>query len=42
VDGSSNGFNYIVSRFRPEAIAANVELQKGERPEPAELAENIL
>jgi PhoH-like ATPase len=42
VDGSSNGFNYIVSRFRTEAIAAHVELQKGERSELAELAANIL
>jgi PhoH-like ATPase len=42
VDGSSNGFNYVVSRFRPEAVAAHVELQKGERSELAELAANIL
>ena len=42
VDGSSNGFNYIVSKFRPEAVAAHVELQKGERSELAELAANIL
>ncbi len=42
VDSASNGFNYIVSRFRPHAIAAHVELQKGERSELAELAANIL
>ena len=42
VDSSSNGFNYIVSRFREQAIAAHVELQKGERSELAELAANIL
>jgi PhoH-like ATPase len=42
VDSSSNGFNYIVSRFRPHAIAAHIELQKGERSELAELAANIL
>ncbi|MSU56990.1 MAG: PhoH family protein [Pedosphaera sp.] len=42
VDGSSNGFNYVVSRFRTEAIAAHIELQKGERSELAELAANIL
>jgi PhoH-like ATPase len=42
VDSSSNGFNYIVSRFRPHGIAAHVELQKGERSELAELAANIL
>jgi PhoH-like ATPase len=42
VDSSSNGFNYIVSRFRTEPIAAHIELQKGERSELAELAANIL
>ena len=42
VDSSSNGFNYIVSRFREQAIAAHIELQKGERSELAELAANLL
>jgi PhoH-like ATPase len=42
VDSSSNGFNYIVSRFRRESVAAHIELQKGERSELAELAANIL
>jgi PhoH-like ATPase len=42
VDSSSNGFNYIVSRFRSEAVSAHIELQKGERSELAELAANIL
>jgi PhoH-like ATPase len=42
VDSSSNGFNYLVSRFRAEPIAAHIELQKGERSELAELAANIL
>ncbi len=42
VDSASNGFNYVVSRFRTEAIAAHIELQKGERSELAELAANIL
>jgi PhoH-like ATPase len=42
VDSSSNGFNYVVSKFRPHAIAAHIELQKGERSELAELAANIL
>jgi PhoH-like ATPase len=42
VDSSSNGFNYVVSRFRAESIAAQIELQKGERSELAELAANIL
>ena len=42
VDSSSNGFNYIVSKFREQSLAAHVELQKGERSELAELAANIL
>ncbi|HXP59327.1 MAG TPA: PhoH family protein, partial [Dongiaceae bacterium] len=42
VDSSSNGFNYVVSRFRAERIAAHIDLQKGERSELAELAANIL
>jgi len=42
VDSSSNGFNYIISKFRKQAIAAHIELQKGERSELAELAANLL
>jgi len=42
VDSSSNGFNYVVSRFRDQAVAAHIELQKGERSELAELAANLL
>jgi len=42
VDSSSNGFNYIVSKFRDQSLAAHIELQKGERSELAELAANIL
>lgn len=42
VDSSSNGFNYLVSKFREQPIAAHVELQKGERSELAELAANLL
>jgi PhoH-like ATPase len=42
VDSCSNGFNYVVSRFRSQPIAAHIELQKGERSELAELAANIL
>jgi PhoH-like ATPase len=42
VDSSSNGFNYIVSKFREQPLAAHIELQKGERSELAELAANIL
>jgi PhoH-like ATPase len=42
VDSSSNGFNYIVSKFREQPISAHIELQKGERSELAELAANLL
>lgn len=42
VDSGSNGFNYIVSKFQDQAIAAHVELQRGERSELAELAANLL
>jgi PhoH-like ATPase len=42
VDSSSNGFNYVVSKFRDHAVSAHIELQKGERSELAELAANIL
>jgi PhoH-like ATPase len=42
VDSSSNGFNYIISKFREQAISAHIELQKGERSDLAELAANIL
>lgn len=42
VDSSSNGFNYIIKKFRGEAVAAHIELQKGERSELAELAANLL
>jgi len=42
VDSASNGFNYVISKFRRHGIAAHIELQKGERSELAELAANIL
>ncbi len=42
VDSSSNGFNYLISKFRDQAIAAHIELQRGERSDLAELAANIL
>jgi PhoH-like ATPase len=42
VDSGSNGFNYLVDRFRSEKTAAHVELRKGERSELAELAANLL
>jgi PhoH-like ATPase len=42
VDSSSNGFNYLISKFRDHAIAAHIELQRGERSDLAELAANVL
>jgi PhoH-like ATPase len=42
VDSTSNGFNYIISKFRQQTISAHIELQKGERSELAELAANLL
>jgi PhoH-like ATPase len=42
VDAVSNGFTYVVSRFRTQPIAAHVELMKGERSELAELAATLL
>jgi len=42
VDAASNGFTYVINRFREHAIAAHVELSRGERSELAELAANIL
>ena len=42
VDVSSNGFNYVISRFREQALAAHIELSRGERSELAELAANVL
>ncbi len=42
VDAGSNGFTYVVNRFRRQPIAAHVELRKGERSALAELAANLL
>jgi len=42
VDGESNGFAYLVNRFRNQPIAAHIELRKGERSSLAELAANLL
>ncbi len=42
VDGNSNGFTYLVNRFRTQSLAAHVRLQKGERSPLAELAANLL
>jgi PhoH-like ATPase len=42
VDASSNGFNYVVHKFRDQGVAAHVVLRRGERSELAELASNLL
>jgi PhoH-like ATPase len=42
VDRNSNGFTYLINRFAHEAVAAHVELRKGERSTLAELAANLL
>jgi PhoH-like ATPase len=42
VDADSNGFTYLVNRFKNQPVAAHIELCKGERSELAELAANLL
>jgi PhoH-like ATPase len=42
VDRNSNGFVYLINRFRKEPLAAHVQLRKGERSQLAELAANLL
>lgn len=42
VDRNSNGFTYLINRFRGHGVAAHVKLRKGERSSLAELAANIL
>jgi PhoH-like ATPase len=42
VDANSNGFSYLINRFRGQPIAAYVELRKGERSPLADLAANLL
>ena len=42
VDATNNGLVHAVNRFRAEAIAGHVVLQKGERSPLAELATNLL
>jgi len=42
VDADSNGFTYLVNRFRSQAIASHIALRKGERSALAELAANLL
>jgi PhoH-like ATPase len=42
VDAHSNGFTYLVNRFRGKPIAAHIVLRKGERSTLAELAADLL
>jgi PhoH-like ATPase len=42
LDFASSGLTHIISKFKDKAIAAHVELVKGERSELAELAANLL
>jgi PhoH-like ATPase len=42
VDATSNGFNYVVHKFRGQPLAAHVVLRRGERSDLAELAANLL
>ena len=42
IDADSNGFTYLVNRFKSQSLAAHVELRKGERSPLAELAANLL
>jgi PhoH-like ATPase len=42
VDSNSNGFTYLVNRFRNQPIAAHIRLRKGERSNLAEMAANLL
>jgi PhoH-like ATPase len=42
LDSESNGFSYLISKFKGQSIYAHVELVKGERSKVAELASNIL
>lgn len=42
VDSFSNGFSYLVHRFRGEDISAHITLAKGERSDLAEIATKLL
>jgi PhoH-like ATPase len=42
LDSVNNGLTYVVNRFKEQAIACHVTLDKGERSELAELAANLL
>ncbi|WP_338461117.1 PhoH family protein [Synechococcus elongatus IITB7] len=42
VDASSNGLTYVVEKFKNEAIAGHITLERGERSPLAELSANLL
>lgn len=42
IDAFSNGFAYLIDRFRDKKIAADITLTKGERSDLAEIAANLL
>ncbi len=42
VDANSNGFSYLVNRFKTQPLAAHINFRKGERSPLAELAANLL
>ncbi|MFH2007787.1 MAG: PhoH family protein [bacterium] len=42
VDSSNNGLTYVVERFKEQAMAGHITLQKGERSALAEIAANLL
>ncbi|MGD2109574.1 MAG: PhoH family protein [Phycisphaerae bacterium] len=42
VDANSNGFSYLVNRFKTQPLAAHINFRKGERSHLAELAANLL
>ncbi len=42
LDGSTNGINYLVQRFKNQGLYGHVTLSKGERSDLAEMASNLL
>ena len=42
LDATSNGFSYLISKFRGQDIFAHIELMRGERSKVAELAATVL
>lgn len=42
LDTQSNGLSYLIERFKGQSLYAQVNLEKGERSELAELASDLL